>query len=72
MGDVNEDKDRRILLSEASEMYGFSHDYLSELARRGRLKARKVGRIWVTTPADVEEYIKSRETRGAYKEDIQA
>lgn len=72
MGDVNEDKDRLIPLLEASEIYGFNRYYLAELARRGRLQARKIGNMWVTTPADVEEYIRSRDKRGAYRDDIEA
>lgn len=66
-----EDKTRLISLAEASEMYGFNRNYLSELARRGRLRAQKIGNQWITTPADMEEYILSREPRGAYREDIQ-
>jgi hypothetical protein len=66
-----DDKTRLISLPEAAEIYGFNPDYLSQLARRGRLKAQKVGNSWVTTPADVEEFIKSREKRGVFREDIQ-
>ena len=72
MNDTNEDKDRLISLPEASEMYGFNANYLSELARKGRLEAQKIGNSWVTTPAKVEEYIRSRDPRGKYREDIQA
>ena len=71
MNDTNEDKDRPITLGEASEMYGFHHNYLAELARKGRLEARKSGKIWLTTPAAVEEYIRSRERRGRYRDDIE-
>ena len=71
MNGTNEDKERLISLAEASEMYGFSHAYLRQLAKRGRLKAFKVARNWVTTPDDVEKYIRSRDKRGAYREDIQ-
>jgi len=67
-----EDKTRLISLAEASEIYGFNPQYLSELARKGRLQARKLGDIWVTTPADVEEYIRSRKRRGRYRNDVQA
>lgn len=66
-----EDKDRLISLAEAAELYGFSRYYLSNLAKRGRLEAQKVGGAWVTTPHNVEEYIRSREQRGAYRNDIQ-
>lgn len=65
------DKTRPITLAEAAEMYGFNHDYLSELARKGRLDARKSGGVWLTTPTAVEEYIRSRKRRGVYREDIQ-
>jgi excisionase family DNA binding protein len=66
-----EDKTRLISLSEAAELYGFSQDYLGELARRGRLKAQKVGKFWVTTPQDVENFIRSRKNRGVFRDDIQ-
>ena len=67
-----EDKQELISLAEAAERYGFSTAYLRQLARKGRLKAKKVGRDWVTTWADVEEYIRSRKKRGVYREDIEA
>ncbi len=66
-----EDKKRQISMMEAAEMYGFSHSYLSRMAKNGRLNAIRIGRSWVTTPADVEEYIRSRRKTGAYREDIQ-
>ena len=64
------DKHELISLAEAAKRYGFSTSYLRRLARKGRLNAKKVGRDWVTTPAEVEEYIRSREKRGASPEDI--
>lgn len=66
----DDEKSRLISLPEAAELYGFDSVYLSHLARRGRLKAQKVGKMWVTTPQDVEDYIASRQKRGAYREDI--
>ncbi|MCI0562762.1 MAG: helix-turn-helix domain-containing protein [Nitrososphaera sp.] len=67
-----EDKNRQISMMEAAELYGFNRHYLSELAKKGRLKAKRIGRSWITTPADVEEYIRSRKQTGAYRNDIQA
>jgi len=67
---LTNDKTRLISLAEASETYGFSQDYLSKLARRGRLKATKIARNWLTTPADVEDFIRSREQKGRYRNDI--
>ncbi len=66
------DKNRLISLAEAAKLYGFNRDYLSELARRGRLKAQRVGNMWVTTPADIEAFIASRQRKGAYRDDIRA
>ena len=66
------DKDKLISLAEAARRYGFKQKYLSNLARRGRLKAVKIARNWLTTPADVEAYIRSRQRRGKYRNDIQA
>jgi len=66
-----EDKTRLISLAEASELYGFDQEYLRNLARKGRLKAVKIARNWLTTPADMENYIRSRQRRGRYRNDIQ-
>jgi len=52
-------------------LYDFDQRYLGKLARKGRLKAQKLGKMWVTTPLDVEKYIISRQKRGAYRIDIQ-
>jgi hypothetical protein len=65
------DKTRLISLPEAAELYGFSADYLRNLAQKGRLKAQKVADRWITTPLDVEKYIESRKERGAFRDDIQ-
>ncbi len=68
--DPNNDKTRLISLPEAAELYGFNRRYLSALARKGRIDAQKIGGIWLTTPCAVEEYIRTREKKGAYREDI--
>ena len=65
------DKTRLISLAEAAEIYGFSRVYLSELAKKGRLNAQKIADRWVTSPADMEIYIASRQKRGVYRDDIQ-
>ena len=67
----NDGKNRLISLPDAAKLYGFNQRYLGNLARKGRLKAQKVGDVWITTPKDVEEYIQSRKKRGTYREDIQ-
>ncbi len=65
------DKTRLISLPEAAELYGFESNYLGTLARKGRLKAQKIGNSWVTTPQNVEDYVRSRQKRGVYRDDIQ-
>ena len=62
------DKNRLISMGEAAKLYGFTRFHFSQLARKGRLKASMVGGRWVTTPAAVEEYLESRQKRGAFKE----
>jgi excisionase family DNA binding protein len=65
------DKDELITITQAAERYGFSAVHLRQMAQRGKLVARKVGSIWLTTPADVEEYIRRRKRTGRYRDDIQ-
>ena len=67
----HDDKTRLISLPDAAAIYGFDQRYLATLARKGRLKAQKVGDVWVTTPLDMESYIRSRQKRGVFREDIQ-
>jgi len=62
--------DKLISLAEAAKLYGLSPTYLRTIARNGRLRALKVGRDWLTTPADVEAYLASRSRRGAFREDL--
>ena len=66
-----DDKTRLISLSEAAEIYGFSHNYLRNLARKGRLSAKKIAGAWLTTPENMEDFIKSRQERGVYRDDIE-
>ncbi len=66
-----ENKNQLISMAEAGEIYDFHPDYLRELARRERLKAQRVDRFWLTTRANVEEYIRSRRVTGFYRDDIQ-
>ena len=63
-------KDELITFPQAAELYGFTADYFRKLAKSKRLKARKFGTQWVTTPADIEAFIKTRQVTGAYKKHI--
>ena len=46
-----------ISLQKATEYCFYSQEYLSLLARKGKLKAVKFGRNWVTTKEWIEEYV---------------
>ena len=46
-----------ISLSEAEKYCSYSADYLKLRARQGKLKAEKIGRIWVTTKEWVKDYV---------------
>ena len=50
-----------ITLQEAAEYASLTRDTLLNYVRRGRLKARKMGWMWVTTRAAVDEYMRSRD-----------
>jgi hypothetical protein len=70
MNNEQNDKTRLISLPEAAKLYGFNAQYLSQLAKKERLQAQKIGGVWLTTPYDMEVYIASRQKRGVYRDDI--
>lgn len=47
-------------LKDASEFTPYSADYLNLLARKGKLRARKIGRDWLVTKPDLFEYLKKQ------------
>ena len=49
-----------ISLQQAADYAGLKKDSLHDYIKRGRLKAKKIGRFWVTTQAAVDEYLLSR------------
>jgi hypothetical protein len=50
-------KDGFFLLSEASKKCSYSQEYLSLLARRGELKAKKINSRWYTSELWLNEYV---------------
>lgn len=50
-----------ISLAQAAEGTPYSQEYLSLLARKGRLDAIKRGRVWLTTRQAVADYRQSVE-----------
>ena len=49
-----------ISLQDAAKYSGLTKGTLHSYAKSGRLKAKKIGPIWVTTRAAVDEYLQSR------------
>lgn len=49
-----------ISLTEAARCTPYSAEYLSLLARKGRLPAKKIGRNWYTTKVAVADYIEQQ------------
>jgi excisionase family DNA binding protein len=50
-----------ISLQAAAEYAGLTKDSLQGYIKRNRLKAKKIGNIWVTTRTAVDEYLASRD-----------
>jgi len=50
-----------ITLQEAAAYAGLTHDTLLNYVRRGRMRARKMGWMGVTTRAAVDAYLQSRD-----------
>ena len=44
-------------MQEASQLCPYSQEYLSLLARRGKIFAKKIGRNWFTTRTALNDYI---------------
>lgn len=53
----SKDKDQWISLFEAAKNSPYSQEYLSKLAKEGKIDAHKVKRNWVTTKSAIERYI---------------
>lgn len=56
---MEDNKEKYVSLAEAAQFTNYSQDYLSLLCRQGKLKARKLGRNWVTTKEWVQQYVDS-------------
>ena len=55
-----QDEKMFISLKEASKFCDYSQEYLSLLARRGKLAAVKINRNWMTTREAIEEYAREQ------------
>jgi hypothetical protein len=57
------ENERLISLAEAAALSGLSSGHLKHLAQRGKLRAWKIARNWVTTASAVSEYTRDTEIR---------
>lgn len=64
LNSIEPDQDEKrmfINLKEAAKYCEYSQEYLSLLARKGRIAAVKINKNWMTTREAIEEYIKTKE-----------
>ncbi len=60
---LGEEGEEFITLAEASRECRYSQEYLSLLARKGRIDAVKFGRIWTISRKVLEDYVREQERR---------
>lgn len=63
MGSGPLEEEQLISLKEAAALSGLSAAHLRRLAEKRILKARKIGRNWITTREAVAEYLRNPESR---------
>lgn len=61
------DRHEPIGISEAAVRYRLSRDTLARAARDGNLETRRTGKLWLTTPAAIEAYLRSARHRPGRK-----
>jgi excisionase family DNA binding protein len=54
-------------LKEAAKLTPYSADYLNLLSRKGKLKARKIGRDWLITKSDLFDYLQKQRKQGSMR-----
>lgn len=52
-------------LKDAAQLSPYSADYLNLLARKGKLRAHKIGRDWLITRADLFDYLNKQRVESA-------
>ncbi len=56
MKEVQVNGETYIRTAAAAKRFGYSQDYLGQLAREGRIEARRVGRSWFVSPSAIAAY----------------
>jgi hypothetical protein len=52
-----------IPIGRIAESTPYSADFLRQLSRSGKIRAFKLNRDWLTTPAAIREYVQSQQRR---------
>jgi excisionase family DNA binding protein len=67
MGAAGGEQYEYIGITEAALRFGISRDTLARAARDGNLATRRTGKLWLTTPAAIDAYLKSARHRPGRK-----
>ncbi|MBO06044.1 MAG: hypothetical protein CMI58_03275 [Parcubacteria group bacterium] len=51
-------KNKYISSKRSAELFGYTHDYLSRLAKNGVIKGKKFGRAWYLDENSLKDFIK--------------
>lgn len=60
-----------ITLGQAAEFFPLAYSTLAQAAREGRIKARRSGKVWLTTQAAIEEAIEEGKLKPRRRGDIE-
>jgi len=52
-----------ISLKQARQIFGYHPDYLSQLIRKGKLKAKRIGRDWFITEKAIKSYLNTKNNK---------
>lgn len=55
------------IVNEPQTVYGFSQEYISLLARQGKIDAHKEGKTWYTTKKAIQDYVENRKRNRTLK-----
>ncbi|MBX4205344.1 MAG: helix-turn-helix domain-containing protein [Candidatus Doudnabacteria bacterium] len=65
---MSEESRELLSLKEAAAISPYGAGYLNLLARKGKIKATKIGRDWLITKSDLFEYIKKQHQESTTRE----
>jgi hypothetical protein len=63
-------EEKYLSMAQAAEVSPYEQEYLSLLARRGELKAEKIGRNWYTTVEWLNDYLRDKKPGEIIKDEV--